>query len=205
MDLMNAEQMFEELGYEKKEESEGVLLYISDFENSILFEKKRVTITDLYCYGRITININHLLENAIHKQCEELGWLEDEKQEIKQETNLERYFDDIGIFGINSFAVTSGKPMRCKDVHCDKCDFGGPCGRCGEERLIWLASPYKKPPYKLSQFEYDLIQTYSYVHEGYTLSKFKRLIKLKDKGYFKCADYDTKIQDILSNCEVIKQ
>lgn len=71
---MNAEQMFEELGYEKKEESEGVLLYISDFENSILFEKKRVTITDLYCYGRITININHLLENAIHKQCKELGW-----------------------------------------------------------------------------------------------------------------------------------
>lgn len=37
------------------------------------------------------------------------------------------------------------------------------------------------------------------------ISKFKRLIKLKDKGYFKCADYDTKIQDILSNCEVIKQ
>lgn len=85
-------------------------------------------------------------------------------------------------------------------VHCDKCDFGG---HCGGERLIWLASPYKKPPYKLSQFEYDLIQTYSYVHEGYTLSKFKRLIKLKDKGYFKCVDYDTKIQDILENCEVI--
>lgn len=196
---MNAEQMFEELGYEKKEESEGVLLYISDFENSILFEKKRVTITDLYCYGRITININHLLENAIHKQCEELGWLEDEKQ---QEMNLERYFDDIGIFGINSFAVTNGKPMRCKDVHCDKCDFGGPCGRCGEERLIWLTSPYKKP-YELTQFEYDLIQTYSN-YGGYKFSKFNRLIKLKDKGYFKGVDEDTTFHDILANCEVIK-
>lgn len=128
--------------------------------------------------------------------------LVNEHFEEKKQTNLERYFDDIGIFGINSFAVTNGKPMRCKDVHCDKCDFGGPCGHCGGERLIWLTSPYKKPPYKLSQFEYDLIQTYSYVHEGYTLSKFKRLIKLKDKGYFKCVDYDTKIQDILANCEV---
>lgn len=133
----------------------------------------------------------HLLTGLVNEHFEE-----------KTETNLEIYFDDIGIFGINGFAVVNGKPMRCKDVHCDKCDFGG---HCGGERLIWLASPYKKPPYKLSQFEYDLIQTYSYVHEGYTLSKFKRLIKLKDKGYFKCADYDTKIQDILSNCEVIKQ
>lgn len=133
----------------------------------------------------------HLLTGLVNEHFEE-----------KTETNLEIYFDDIGIFGINGFAVVNGKPMRCKDVHCDKCDFGG---HCGGERLIWLASPYKKPPYKLSQFEYDLIQTYSYVHEGYTLSKLKRLIKLKDKGYFKCADYDTKIQDILSNCEVIKQ
>nr|DAL45429.1 MAG TPA_asm: DNA-binding stress response protein [Caudoviricetes sp.] len=123
------------------------------------------------------------------------------EEEKQQETNLERYFDDLTIFGINSFAVINGKPMRCKDVHCDKCDF---CGHCGGERLIWLTRTYKKPPYKLSQFEYDLIQTYSYVHEGYTLSKFKRLIKLKDKGYFKCVDYDTKIHDILENCEVIK-
>lgn len=135
--MKTAKQMFEELGYEKKEESEGVLLYISDFENSILFDKKSVTITNLYCYGRITININHLLENAIHKQCEELGWLEEEK------------------------------------------------------------------PYELTQFEYDLIQTYSnYV--DYKLSKFNRLIKLKDKGYFKGVDEDTTIHDILANCEVIK-
>ena len=68
-----------------------------------------------------------------------------------------------------------------------------------------LPQPYKKPPYKLSQFEYDLIQTYSCYNENYKLSKFNRLIKLKDKGYFKCVDYDTKIQDILANCEVIKQ
>lgn len=198
---MNAEQMFEELGYEKKEESEGVLIYISDFENSILFEKKRVTITNLYCYGRITININHLLENAIHKQCEELGWLEDEQQEIKQETNLERYFDDIGIFGINSFAVTNGKPMRCKDVHCDKCDF---CGHCGGERLIWLTSPFKKPPYKLNRFEYDLIKTFDHCKECCLLNEIESLKKLSEKGYFEGINPFTKVHEILENCEVIK-
>lgn len=162
------------------------------------------------CFEKHELEYGHQPVNCAFREfdnedCPTVKVLKDliqEHFEEKTETNLEIYFDDIGIFGINGFAVVNGKPMRCKDVHCDKCDFGG---HCGGERLIWLASPYKKPPYKLSQFEYDLIQTYSYVHEGYTLSKFKRLIKLKDKGYFKCADYDTKIQDILSNCEVIKQ
>lgn len=97
---------------------------------------------------------------------------------------------------------TMWKVKNCCDVGCAFCTFGK--GNCDKERFKWLASPYKKPPYKLSQFEYDLIQTYSYVHEGYTLSKFKRLIKLKDKGYFKCVDYDTNIHDILENCEVIQ-
>lgn len=198
---MNAEQMFEELGYEKKEESEGVLLYISDFENSISFDKKRVTITDLYCYGRITININHLLENAIHKQCEELGWL---KEEIKQESNFEHYKDGIIELCVDDLAISKGKISNCNAISCSECVFVDKDGRCigCNEIKKWLKQPYKKPPYKLSQFEYDLIQTYSEYHESYTLSKFKRLIKLKDKGYFKCVDYDTKIQDILANCEV---
>lgn len=198
---MNAEQMFEELGYEKKEESEGVLLYISDFENSILFENKRVIITDLYRYGRIIININHLLENAIHKQCEELGWLEKEKKQENQVTNFDHYFEYLATRKNGDIALIDGRVKQCLDIHCRECDFNGDCI---ENKFKWLKQPYKKPTYKLSKFEYDLIQTYSYVHEGYTLSKFKRLIKLKDKGYFKCADYDTKIQDILANCEVIR-
>lgn len=202
---MSAREMFEGIGYKLSEAySEDTLISYFDGKKNITIEfcvKNKQFRKAKGVFDCVNISIPEL--KAIQKQCKELGWLEDEKQEIKQETNLERYFDDIGIFGINSFAVTNGKLMRCKDVHCDKCDFGGPCGRCGEERLIWLTSPYKKPPYKLSQFEYDLIQTYSYVHEGYKLSKFKRLIKLKDKGYFMDVDYDTKIQDILENCEVI--
>ena len=192
---MNAEQMFEELGYEKKEESEGVLLYISDFENSISFEKKRVTITDLYCYGRITININHLLENAIHKQCEELGWLEEEKQE----TNFAHYFEYLATRKIGDIALIDGRVTQCLDIHCSECDFNGDCI---EKKFKWLKQPYKTP-YELTQFDYDLIQTYS-DYGDYKLSKFNRLIKLKDKGYFKGVDENATIKDILADCEVIE-
>lgn len=130
--------------------------------------------------------------------------LVNEHFEEKTETNLERYFDDIGIFGINSFAVTNGKPMRCKDVHCDKCDFGGPCGRCGEERLIWLTSPFKKPPYKLNRFEYDLIKTFDHCKECCLLNEIESLKKLSEKGYFEGINPFTKVHEILENCEVIK-
>lgn len=199
---MNAEQMFEELGYEKKEESEGVLLYISDFENSILFEKKRVTITDLYCYGRITININHLLENAIHEQCKELGWLEDEKQEIKKETNIEHYCEYLSKVGLGGFAVVNGRCTKCSDTLCSECDFSS--SDCCNKRLRWLASPYRKK-YKLTKFENDLLQ--SYLKGCLSKRTFKSVLTLnvmKEKGYFKGVDENATIKDILADCEVIK-
>ena len=118
--------------------------------------------------------------------------------EEKTESNFEHYFDDIGIFGLNSFAVTNGKPRRCKDVHCDKCDFCGPCGR---ERLTWLTSPYKNPTYKLNQFEYDLIQTYDGCRENFKFSDCRQLRALKEKGYFKCIDASTPMHEILSSCK----
>lgn len=200
---MNAEQMFEELGYEKKEESEGVLLYISDFENSILFENKRVTITDLYCYGTITININCLLENAIHKQCEELGWLEKEKQEIKQESNFEHYKDGIIELCVDDLAISKGKVVECSAISCSECDFADKNGNCIESHEIinWLKQPYKNPPYKLTKFENDLLQSYPDI---YSFKVFNSLNGMKEKGYFKGIDDNEIIGDILANCEVIK-
>ncbi len=131
-----------------------------------------------------------------------LTGLINEHFEEKQETNYEYYKDEIIEKSNLFFALVDGKPHQCSDVSCCDCGFSTGHG-CTEKVKEWLKSPHKNQTYKLSQFEYDLIQTYSYVHEGYTLSKFNRLIKLKDKGYFKCADYDTKIQDILANCEII--
>ena len=204
---MTAKEMFEGIGYKLSEAySEATLISYFDGKKNITIEfciKNKQFRKAKGVFDCVNISIPEL--KAIQKQCKELGWLEDEKQEIKQETNLERYFDDIGIFGINSFAVTNGKPMRCKDVHCDKCDFGGPCGRCGEERLIWLTSPCKKPAYKLTKFENDLLQSYLKGH--LSGRKFKSILVLngmKEKGYFKGIDRDATIEDILDNCEVIK-
>lgn len=127
--------------------------------------------------------------------------LVNEHFEERQETNLEHYYNDL--LKLNgSFSLINGKIGICQGICCSRCAFNK--DYCQVGRMEWLKQPYKKSKYKLTQFEYDLIKTYSYVHEGYTLSKFKRLIKLKDKGYFKCADYDTKIQDILANCEVVE-
>lgn len=130
--MKTAKQMFEELGYEKKEESEGVLLYISDFENSILFEKKRVTITDLYCYGRITININHLLENAIHKQCEELGWLEEETCTNKLEYDSRDVFkcSNCGFISVHQTGVKSDEDNRVEFFYSYKPKY---CPNCGSK------------------------------------------------------------------------
>lgn len=205
---MNAKEMFEGIGYKLSEAySEDTLISYFDGKKNITIEfciKNKQFRKAKGVFDCVNISIPEL--KAIHKQCEELGWLEDEKQEIKQETNYEHYKDGIIELCADDLAISKGKVKRCGAILCSECDFADKSGQCiGSHEIInWLKHPYKKQTYKLSQFEYDLIQTYSYVHEGYTLSKFKQLIKLKDKGYFKCADYDTKIHDILANCEVIK-
>ena len=144
-----------------------------------------------------------LAMNLFKEDIKLLTGLINEHFEEKTETNYEHFKYEIIKNCVWSFALVDGKPHQCSDVSCCDCGFSTGHG-CAEKVKEWLKSPHKNQTYKLSQFEYDLIQTYSYVHEGYKLSKFNRLIELKDKGYFKCVDYDTKIQDILSNCEVIK-
>lgn len=135
---------------------------------------------------------------VILKQMKELGWLEEEQ---KQETNFEHYFKYLSKLNIGDFALINGRVTKCSVTQCSECDFNGDCI---EGKFRWLKQPYKKLPYKLSQFEFDIIQTYRDCHESCKISEFKQLIELKDKGYFKCVDLDTKIQDVLKNCEVIQ-
>lgn len=164
-------------------------------------EEYKDTIMRMYDFCIASNHPAHIKEQFT-QDLDFLAKLAEEHFEEKAETNYEHFKDEIMQNIKYNLAVVNGEPKPCEDTNCDECDFK--CSCCGEKRFKWLASPYKKPTYKLSQFEYDLIQTYSYVHEGYKLSKFNRLIELKDKGYFKCVDYDTKIQDVLANCEVIK-
>lgn len=127
--------------------------------------------------------------------------LVNEHFEEKQETNFEHYFEYLSKLNMGDFALINGRVTKCSVTQCSECDFNGDCI---EGKFKWLKQPYEKPKYKLSQFEFDIIQTYRDCHESCKISEFKQLIELKDKGYFKCIDHDTKIQDVLKNCEVIQ-
>lgn len=122
------------------------------------------------------------------------------------ETNFEHYKDGIIELCIDELAISKGKMRQCCEILCSECGFADENGDCiCHHRIIeWLKKPYQKQTYKLTKFEFDLIQTYRDCHESCKLSEFKQLIELKDKGYFKCVDHDTKIQDVLKNCEVIE-
>lgn len=131
--------------------------------------------------------------------------LVNEHFEEKKETNFEHYKDEIIEVYIEDLAISKGRMTQCCGILCSECGFADENGDCiGHIRIIeWLKKPYQKQTYKLTQFEYDLIQTYSCYHEGYKLSKFSRLIQLKDKGYFKNIDTNIPIREILDNCEVV--
>ena len=62
---------------------------------------------------------------------EELGWLEDEKQETKQETNFEQYKDEIRDADFD-FAVRDGKVIPCDGCPCSECLFFGNHTSCRE-------------------------------------------------------------------------
>lgn len=163
------------------------------------YEKALKEINDAF-YGA------NFLNNQTRRFDDNLNLLRElvnEHFEEKQETNYEHYKDEIIKDSGLTFALVGGKPCRCISVHCSDCEFHTRYG-CSKKMKEWLDSIYEKTTYKLTRFEFDIIQTYRACHESCKFSDFKQLIELKDKGYFQCVDDNTKIHDILANCEVTK-
>lgn len=196
--MMSAKEMFKELGYEKAEKSESVVLYTNGYGDTISFKKtKHVVITPIQ--GCRTIIMTCLLENAIHKQCEELGWIAE-----KQETNYEHYKDEIIEGWMLDLALVDGKLKRCSRVDCNECEFNPGANKGCKQRLIeWLKQPYKKLPYKLSQFEFDLLNAYKNSGMRQCISNYGTLLEMYGKGHFKGIDTSTPIHEILDNYEVV--
>lgn len=65
-----------------------------------------------------------------------------------------------------------------------------------------LAGPYKKPAYKLTKFEKDLLQSFL---GTYAFKNVRPLTWMKEKGYFKGIDENATIEDILANCEITEE
>ena len=152
---MTAEEMFLKLGYECKHYKQRISYAKTVYRTTtiIVFDLKT---KQAYCEcGMGLREFNPEESKAVQQQKKELGWLEEEKQETKQETNLEHYYDDLLKVGVR-FAFTNGKVKHCYGVNCcDECAFGG--GSCEKKKIKWLASPHEKLKFKLTQFEKDLL------------------------------------------------
>nr|UVX57659.1 MAG: hypothetical protein [Bacteriophage sp.] len=207
---MNAREMFENLGYSLICDNNNYLIKYSkeycghidfcfDIETKRFYSRHSFSSSIKPTHHSITLDEFE----AVKKQMEELGWVEEEKQEIKQETNFEYYKDEIIEIYSQNLAVVKGMPTLCYKTNCNDCDFKINQIGCRQKAKEWLNHPYKNPKYKFTQFEYDLINTYSHVDDRCKFNGCYQLKSLKEKGYFKNVDNDALIKDILSNCEVV--
>lgn len=169
-----------------KEEYEKALKEMNDAFYGITFLKSQTR--------RFDENLN-LLRELVNEHFKE-----------RQETNQEHFKDEFIEIIKSHLALVSGEPRNCSRIDCSYCDFNrhGGCEKKAEEVEEWLKQPYKKPTYKLSQFEYDLLNAYKDSGMRKFVSYYSALLELHEKGYFKDIDMSIPIHDVLENCEVIK-
>ena len=127
--------------------------------------------------------------------------LVNEHFEEKQESNFEHYFEYLSKRKMMDFALIDGRVTQCLGTGCSECDFNGDCI---EGKFRWLKQPYKEPTFKLSQFEYDLLNAYKNSGMRQCISNYGTLLELYKKGYFKDIGTSIPIHEILDNYEVIK-
>ena len=132
-----------------------------------------------------------------------LAGLVNEHFDEKVETNFEHYKDLILECCIDHLAVVKGIPKSCSKIDCNDCDFLNIQKECCEIAKEWLKQPCKKPTYKLSQFEYDLLNAYKNSGMRQCIPNYSTLLEMYGKGHFKGIDTSTPIHEILDNCEVM--
>lgn len=201
--MKTAKDMFEKLGYSLKVDNNDLMEYSKEDCGHIAFdfdiETKRFY--SRYSFSSSIQSTPHSITldefEAVQKQMEELGWLEEEKTETNYEHFKNKIIENSGF----CFALADGKPCQCSDISCSECGFSTEYG-CSEKIKEWLNKPYEKPKYKLTQFEYDLLS----VHKDYKtynqIANQIHLFKMHEKGYFKDIDTNIPIREILDNCEV---
>lgn len=161
------------------------------------YEKALKEINDAF-YGA------NFLNNQTRRFDDNLNLLRElvnEHFEEKQETNFEHYFEYLSKLNMGDFALINGRVTKCLVTQCSECDFN--CD-CIEGKFRWLKHPYEKPTFKLSQFEYDLLNAYKNSGMRQCISNYGTLLELYKKGYFKDIDTSTTIHEILDNYEVIE-
>lgn len=128
--------------------------------------------------------------------------LVDEYFEENKETNFEHFKNEIKDKQFD-FAVMDGKVLQCKNCFCDGCLFNSSNCMCDVMKIKWLYKLHKKK-YKLTQFEYDLLNAYKNSGMRQCISNYGTLLELYKKGYFKDIGTSIPIHEILDNYEVIQ-
>lgn len=133
-----------------------------------------------------------------------LTGLVNEHFEENVETNFEHYKDRILDCCIDNLAVVKGIPKPCSKIDCNDCDFLTIQKECCEIAKDWLKQPYKKPVYKLTKFEIDLLQSCSQGYSPkYQFKNINSLTEMRKNGYFKGVNRDATIEEIIAKSEVV--
>ena len=206
---MSAKEMFEELEYKQARNDNDYITYervANSGHTNIMFvlKSKEIKATYGFCsrgeyYHKITLDEFR----AIVQQTKELGWFEEEKQKTKEENNFAHYRDEILNLFIDDLAMYGKELCKCDEVDCSVCSFNNGRGSCRTKRNKWLNQPYEKPTYQLTKFEFDLLRI-NYMSHKKRLYDFSTYKNLKEIGYFKDIDFNLTIDEILADCEVVK-
>lgn len=204
--MKTAEEMFKKLGFEQTLNDSDFIFYekveAESCHTRFMFALESrsfeaIFYVDGYGGGDYFIELDEF--KVILKQMEELGWIEE-----KPETNYEHYKDEIIEGWMLDLALVDGKLKRCSRVDCNECEFNPGANKGCKQRLIeWVKQPYKKLPYKLSQWEYDLLNAYKNSGMRQCISNYGTLLEMYGKGHFKGIDKSTPIREILDNCKVV--
>lgn len=163
------------------------------------YEKALKEINDAFYGANFLNNQTRRFDNNLNL----LRELVNEHFEEKKETNYDHYKDEIIEDSGFTLALVGGKPCKCSSVNCRDCGFNTGHG-CSENIKEWLNKPYRKLPYKLSKWEYDLLNAYKNSGMRQCISNYGTLLEMYGKGYFKGIDTITPIHEILDNYEVTK-
>ncbi len=181
---MTAKEMFEALGYKLYEDDIAIV-----FENNqgdviaFTYKDKELVVQPT----NISKSVSMAELKSINMQIKELGWI---KPEVKpDETNFEHFFEYLSKRRMSDFALIDGRVTQYMDTRCSKCDFNG---NCIEGKIKWLKQPYKKLIYKLSQFEFDLIDEFECSNCGIVLSEYQQIEIDEDDGERFFYDYRPK-------------
>lgn len=75
--------------------------------------------------------------------------------------NFDKYQNECMDVLVHSLAIVDGKPTRCSNSICYKCDFRTSSDSCSNCAKKWLTSTYEEPAPKLTKREREFLECFN--------------------------------------------